>query len=160
TTSVYGMKPMFGFRNTVIRDADGNPCYTTWSMGAFVDMSTGKLSRIPAEVLATMNLDPQVEMEYKDRRVFMPKEGVVACEPYKVMKNDIDYNKHVNNANYVRIAQEFLPDGWDVKSMRVEFRIPAKMGDTLAIDTAEENGKFYVDIKVDGNSSTLVEFEK
>ena len=44
--------------------------------------------------------------------------------------------------------------------MRVEFRIPAKMGDTLAIDTAEENGKFYVDIKVDGNSSTLVEFEK
>lgn len=160
TTSVYGMKPMFGFRNTVIRDADGNPCYTTWSMGAFVDMSTGKLSRIPAEVLATMNLDPQVEMEYKDRRVFMPKENVVSREPYKVMRNDIDYNKHVNNANYVRIAQEFLPDGWDVKSMRVEFRIPAKMGDTLAIDTAEENGKFYVDIKVDGNSSTLVEFEK
>jgi acyl-ACP thioesterase len=151
---------MFGFRNTVIRDAEGKACYTTWSMGAFVDMSTGKLSRISAEVLATMNLDKQVEMEYKDRRVFMPKEGVVAREPYKVMRNDIDYNKHVNNANYVRIAQEFLPDGWDVKSMRVEFRIPAKMGDTLAIDTAEENGKFYVDIKVDGNSSTLVEFEK
>ncbi|MBP5136424.1 MAG: hypothetical protein ILP23_03735, partial [Paludibacteraceae bacterium] len=67
--------------------------------GAFVDMSTGKLSRIPAEVLATMNLDEQVEMEYKDRRIFMPSEGVVEREPYRVARNDIDYNAHVNNAN-------------------------------------------------------------
>ena len=33
TTSVYGMKPMFGFRNTFIYDAEGKPCYKTWSMG-------------------------------------------------------------------------------------------------------------------------------
>ena len=34
TTSVYGMKPMFGFRNTFIYDAQGNPCYKTWSWKA------------------------------------------------------------------------------------------------------------------------------
>ena len=44
TTSVYGMKPMFGFRNTFIYDAQGNPCYKTWSMGAFVDKVAGKLT--------------------------------------------------------------------------------------------------------------------
>ena len=27
TTSVYGMKPMFGFRDTFIYDAEGVPCY-------------------------------------------------------------------------------------------------------------------------------------
>ena len=43
TTSVYGMKPMFGFRNTFIYDAEGKPCYKTWSMGAFVDKVAGKL---------------------------------------------------------------------------------------------------------------------
>ena len=32
TTSVYGMKPMFGFRNTFIYDAEGKPCYKTWSL--------------------------------------------------------------------------------------------------------------------------------
>ena len=42
TTSVYGMKPMFGFRNTFIYDAEGKPCYKTWSMGAFVDKVAGK----------------------------------------------------------------------------------------------------------------------
>ena len=33
TSTVYGMKPMFGFRNTFIYDAEGKPCYRTWSMG-------------------------------------------------------------------------------------------------------------------------------
>ena len=46
TTSVYGMKPMFGFRNTFIYDSQGNPCYKTWSMGAFVDKVAGKLKRV------------------------------------------------------------------------------------------------------------------
>ena len=46
TTSVYGMKPMFGFRNTFIYDSLGNPCYKTWSMGAFVDKVAGKLKRV------------------------------------------------------------------------------------------------------------------
>ena len=40
------MKPMFGFRNTFIYDAEGNPCYKTWSMGAFVDKVAGKLKRV------------------------------------------------------------------------------------------------------------------
>ena len=39
TTSVYEVQPMFGFRNTFIYDAAGEPCYKTWSMGAFVDKS-------------------------------------------------------------------------------------------------------------------------
>ena len=51
TTSVYGMKPMFGFRNTFIYDAQGNPCYKTWSMGAFVDKVAGKLKQTIEEIV-------------------------------------------------------------------------------------------------------------
>ena len=52
TTSVYGMKPMFGFRNTFIYDSEGKPCYRTWSMGAFVDKANGKLKRVDRQVEA------------------------------------------------------------------------------------------------------------
>ncbi|MBQ4210249.1 MAG: hypothetical protein II658_04525, partial [Prevotella sp.] len=61
TTSVYGMKPMFGFRNTFIYDAEGKPCYRTWSMGAFVDKATGKLKRVDNDTIATMTLESQLE---------------------------------------------------------------------------------------------------
>ena len=73
TTSVYDMKPMFGFRNTFIYDAEGKPCYKTWSMGAFVDKEAGKLKRVDDATIASMTLEPQLEMNYKDRRIMLPK---------------------------------------------------------------------------------------
>ena len=131
TTSVYGMKPMFGFRNTFIYDAEGKPCYRTWSMGAFVDKSNGKLKRVDDATMASMTLEPQLEMNYGDRRIAVPKEGGQALPPIPVMKADIDYNRHVNNANYIRMAMEFLPEGFQVAGLRVEYRVAAKLGDTL-----------------------------
>ena len=123
TSSVYGMKPMFGFRNTFIYDAEGKPCYKTWSMGAFVDKSAGKLKRVDDATMASMSLEPQLEMDYKDRRIILPKEDGEVLEPVKVLRADIDYNRHVNNANYVRMAMELLPEGFDVKGLRVEYRV-------------------------------------
>lgn len=131
TTSVYGMKPMYGFRNTFIYDAQGNPCYKTWSMGAFVDKSNGKLKRVDEAMIASMNLEPQLEMEYKDRRIILPKEDGERGKSIQVMKADIDYNKHVNNANYIRMAMELLPEGFEVSGLRVEYRLAAKLGDEL-----------------------------
>ena len=75
TTSVYGMKPMFGFRNTFIYDAEGKPCYRTWSMGAFVDKANGKLKRVDDTVANSLLIEPQLEMNYKDRRIIMLKGG-------------------------------------------------------------------------------------
>ena len=58
-----------------------------------------------------MKLDPQLEMNYKDRRIILPKEGGEVLDPVRVLRADIDYNRHMNNANYVRVAMELLPEG-------------------------------------------------
>jgi acyl-ACP thioesterase len=158
TTSVYGMKPMFGFRNTYIYDAEGKPCYKTWSMGAFVDKANGKLKRVDDATIASMTLEPQLEMNYGDRRIILPREGGEAQEPYKVLRADIDYNKHMNNANYVRIAMELLPEGFEVKCLRVEYRVAAKLGDVLVPVVYKVEGRFIVAISVGDDLSAIIEF--
>ncbi len=40
------MKSLFGFRNTFIYDANGQPCYRTWSQGAYVNKATGRLAKL------------------------------------------------------------------------------------------------------------------
>ena len=75
TTSVWDVKPLFGFRNTFIRDAEGKPCYRTWSMGAFVDRATGKLKRAAPAMLESMHLEPRLEMAYGDRHIRLPEGG-------------------------------------------------------------------------------------
>ena len=158
TTSVYGMKPMFGFRNTYIYDAEGKPCYKTWSMGAFVDKANGKLKRVDDATIASMTLEPQLEMNYGDRRIILPREGGEAQEPYKVLRADIDYNKHMNNANYVRIAMELLPEYFEVKCLRVEYRVAAKLGDVLAPVVYNVEGRFIVALSVGDDVSAIIEF--
>ena len=158
TTSVYGMKPMFGFRNTFIYDAEGRPCYKTWSMGAFVDRQTGKLKRVDDATIASMTLEPQLEMNYKDRRVILPKIGGQLLDPIKVLRADIDYNKHMNNANYVRVAMELLPEDFTVRGLRVEYRVAAKLGDMLIPTVFQTEGGIIVSLSIGDDVSAIVEF--
>jgi acyl-ACP thioesterase len=158
TSTVYGMKPMFGFRNTFIYDAEGRPCYKTWSMGAFVDRQTGKLKRVDDATIASMTLEPQLEMNYKDRRVILPKIGGQLLDPIKVLRADIDYNKHMNNANYVRVAMELLPEDFTVRGLRVEYRVAAKLGDVLIPTVFQTEGGIIVSLSIGDDVSAIVEF--
>ncbi len=182
TTSVYGMKPMFGFRNTFIYDAQGNPCYKTWSMGAFADKVAGKLKRVDDATIQSMKLEPQLEMNYKDRRIILPKgrsseshpslleDGQVATEldkvktegevlnPIKVLRADIDYNKHLNNANYVRMAMELLPEDFVVNGLRVEYRVAAKLGDSLTPTIYKTADGIIVSLSIGSEVSAIIEF--
>ena len=158
TTSVYGMKSMFGFRNTFIYDAEGLPCYRTWSMGAFVDKGTGKLKKVDDQTISTMLLEPKLDMNYKDRRIILPKEGGTVLAPVAVQRADIDYNKHVNNANYIRMAMELLPDGFEVKGLRVEYRVPARLNDQLVPTVYQQDELFIVALNIGNDVSTIIEF--
>ena len=160
TSTVYDMKPMFGFRNTFIYDAQGNPCYKTWSMGAFVDKVAGKLTRVDQATIDSMNLEPQKEMNYRDRRIILPKQGGDILEPVRVLRADIDYNKHMNNANYVRMAMELLPESMVVRGMRVEYRVAAKLGDILIPTMYQIDDGFIVSLSVNGEVSAIVEFTR
>ena len=100
TSTVYGMKPMFGFRNTFIYDAQGNPCYKTWSMGAFVDKAAGKLKRVDDATIASMKLEPQLEMNYKDRRM---SQRVCTC-PYS---SCVEKRREVNCFCFIFICLGF-----------------------------------------------------
>ena len=182
TTSVYGMKPMFGFRNTFIYDAQGKPCYKTWSMGAFVDKTAGKLKRVDDATIQSMTLEPQLEMNYKDRRIILPKgrsseshpslledgrvateldkvkDGGEVLEPIKVLRADIDYNKHLNNANYVRMAMELLPEDFVVSGLRVEYRVAAKLGDCLTPTIYKIADGIIISLSIGSEVSAIIEF--
>ena len=158
TTSVYGMKPMFGFRNTFIYDAEGKPCYKTWSMGAFVDKAVGKLKRVDDATIQSMTLDPKLDMNYKDRRIILPKNSGEVLEPIKVLRADIDYNKHMNNANYVRMAMELLPENFVISGLRVEYRVAAKLGDMLKPTIFKSADGIIVSLSIGSEVSAIIEF--
>ena len=125
-------------------------------MGAFVDKATGKLKRVDNDTIATMTLESQLEMNYKDRRIILPKESGITCAPIPVMRADIDYN--LNNANYIRMAMELLPEDFEIKGLRVEYRVAAKRGDFLMPTIYRQEESIIVSLAINDEVSAIIEF--
>ena len=157
-TSVWDVKPMFGYRNTFIYDAAGRPCYRTWSMGAFIDRATGKLRRAASEALSAMHREPRLDMTYADRRIPVPDAPGTPMPPVPVRPTDIDYNRHMNNAHYVRAALDLLPADFEITALRVEYRTPAKSGDLLHPYLHRTPTTLLVHFTLHATPSALVEF--
>ena len=97
-------------------------------------------------------------MNYKDRRIILPKDGGEVLEPIKVLRADIDYNKHLNNANYVRMAMELLPEDFVVTGLRVEYRVAAKLGEFLTPTIYRHDNVIIVSLSVGEEVSAIIEF--
>lgn len=154
-TSVYECRGFYGFRNTVLYGENNLPCMESYSVGAFVNLLTGRLTRLPKEIIASVTIEPRHEMEYLDKKIdWLPENAEQTFPSIPVAAADIDFNRHMNNAKYVQAALAFLPEH-PVKRLRVEYITPAKRGDLMIpklsrLDEAKycialdsENGKPY-----------------
>lgn len=74
--------------------------------------------------------EERLDMEYAPRRITVPEE-YEEKEPVLVMKHHLDTNHHVNNAQYVEIVREFLPEHFQIGEMRVEYKKAAVLGDVM-----------------------------
>ena len=78
----------------------------------------------------------------------------------QVMRAEIDYNRHVNNANYIRMAMELLPEDFIIKDLRVEYRVAAKLGDSLTPTLFQIENGYIIELSIGSEASALVEFTK
>ncbi len=157
-TSVYECNGYYGYRNTIIFDEAGLPCYATWSTGVCVNHATGRLSKMEADMVEGMTIDPKYDMEYLDRRIVVPKVEALSSEAVPVMRNDIDYNRHMNNAHYIRLACEYLPEDFTPRRVRVEYKKPAKLGDLIYPQLIRQDNKLFLLMNSIDSTYAVIEF--
>ncbi len=157
TTTVYDLRGSTGFRNTVITDEGGQVCYASWCMGAFVNRETGGLVRIPQEIADSLEMSPRYGMNYRSRKIILPDVPPVTLPAVHVQRNDIDYNQHVNNAHYVRMALEFLPVGFEPASLRVEYKAPAYLGTCLQPRLYDAGNTLYLVLQAGHRTCCVME---
>ena len=63
-----------------------------------------------------------------------------------------------NNANYIRMTMELLPEDFKVKGLRVEYRVAAKLGDILIPTLYQIDGGIIVSLSIGSGVSALIEF--
>ena len=160
TTGVYGAQGAFGYRNTAIYDAAGEPCYRSWCIGAFVSAQTGRLMRIPQEVIDRITVDEPLPMPYGSRKITPPEVEPIPLPAIAVQRNDIDYNRHVNNAHYIRMALECIPEEFVPATLRVEYKRPVQPGAVIQPTLILQPMAAYVQLYEGGTLCAVVEFTR
>ena len=64
----------------------------------------------------------------------------------------------MNNANYVRVAMELLPEDFIVKGLRVEYRVAAKLGDMLTPTIYQIEDGIIVSLSMGNDVCAIIEF--
>lgn len=156
----YEFKGVYGLRNFAILDKEGNYLVKADSCWFLTDMATGRPARPTAEDIAPYPVsEPRLEMEDLPRKIVLP-EGLREVGSMTVMKRHLDINRHVNNAQYVGIAGEVVPEGCEILGIRAEYKKAAVLDDVIVIACLEHEGIYSVSLRgEDGSVYANVEFK-
>ncbi len=143
-TSPYLMRGFMGQRNFWMETPGGERLAAANSVWTLLNIDTQYPERVPDEVRDKYVTSPKIEMTYSPRKVKIP-EGIAPHygESIHVMPFHLDTNGHMNNAQYVHIATDCLPEGSALSRLRVEYKKQAKLGDLITPMIFREEDKIY-----------------
>ncbi len=158
-TFPYEFKAFYGNRNFALLDENKDCLSKANSVWVLIDLNTGKPMRVLPEFVKAYGLDPKFDMEYLPRKIKVPEKGE-RMEEIIVGEHMIDTNHHMNNGQYITLAEEFVPEGFEVKRLCVEYCQQAHLYDTLVPYVVREENSVTVSLcdKKDAPYS-IVKFE-
>jgi acyl-ACP thioesterase len=153
----YGFSTLSGDRNFVLQNEEGENLVIANSFWVFTDTETGRPSKLAPDYVAMYPMEPPLDMNYAPRKIALPTEYTEET-PFFVTKHHLDTNHHVNNAQYIRMAEDYLPAGFEVGEFRAEYKKSAKLQDkihplisvtdtTCTIVLADETQKPYTTVQ-------------
>ena len=139
STAPYGFKGFLGMRNFTLKTEDGELLSYANSIWTNIDTETGLPARLTDEDTRGYELDEKLEMDYAPRKIALP-EGMEAQESFAIQKHH-------------------LPEGYEIRQMRAEYKKQALLGDVFYPAVKLEMGKVTVALSTEnGEPYAIVEF--
>lgn len=133
----YDFKGFYGYRNFTMRDGTGERIMDANSLWIYMDTTTGFPVKVDPEEVKGYIPEEKLDMDYCPRKLPVPEE-MEELEGFQVLKYQLDTNHHVNNAQYIKMAEEYLPEGFEIGQFRAEYKKAAKLSDTIVPQVARQ----------------------
>ncbi len=160
STWAYDFKNMYGYRNFMIKDSKDQVAAVANSIWVFMDTESYRPVKVTESDIRDYISEEKFDMEYAPRKIVVP-DNLTALEGFSVIRSNIDTNNHVNNGQYIKMAEEFLPSGFRIKQMRAEYRMSAVLGDIIVPMVNNDKDTYTVVLaSMDGKPFTIIEFKQ
>lgn len=160
STWAYDFKGMYGYRNFLITDSNNEVCSNANSIWVYMDTRQNRPVRVIEEDIRGYGSEEPYPMNYAPRKIEIPQ-PLTCKDEFPVRRNHLDTNNHVNNGQYIKMAEEYLPEGFPIKQMRAEYKKSAMLGDLiLPMIFENENLCTVVLADTDQKPYAIIEFDK
>lgn len=133
-------KGIYGYRNFVLQDEGGNDFVRAASVWFLFDTEKNVPIRVRPEDTEPYGAEgPPLDLGPAPRKILVP-DNCEAGKPIVVAGHHIDTNHHVNNAQYVEIARESIPEGLRIREIRADYKKAAVLGNVIIPRVAREDG--------------------
>lgn len=154
----YGFKGVAGLRNFLMKSADGEVLACADTQWAYIDLDRQRLKKVDDYQLDLYKLSPRYDMPETKRRIKLPEEAV-ELEKFPITKDHLDLYHHVNNEKYIHLAALYLPDDYELGSIRVEYKQQAVLGDWIYPSVSEADDLYTIMLNNEaGKPYAVVEF--
>lgn len=146
-----GAEKVCSYRDYKMFDEQNNLIAIATSKWALFDLVKGSLAKVTKEITDAYNTREDRVFDENNFKLVEPNSEVLNEYLYKIMRRDIDTNKHVHNTNYLDIANEVLPEdiyeNVDFKHVEVMYKHQALLGDTLKVSYFKSEYEHIIVIK-------------
>lgn len=129
-TWAYDFKSMYGYRNFIIKDKEDQLCAYANSIWVYMDTQSYRPIKVALEDVSMYGQEEPLKMDYAPRKIALKGDFTIR-KSFPVIAANIDTNNHVNNGQYIRMAEEFIPKGFSISQMRAEYKMSAVFGDII-----------------------------
>ena len=158
STWATGFKGVFGPRDFRMKTAEGEELARAHSLWVYIDTESGRPVKPTEEEITAYEVGEPIPMEQVSRKIKLP-DVATWVDTFPVHKYHIDTNHHVNNSKYVELACEVLPEDFQVKKLRVEYKKAAVLGDEIRLKHAVEEDRIVAELcDKEDNTYAIVEF--
>lgn len=159
-TFPYAFKGFLGHRNFMMLDGEGKRIAYANSIWTLLGIKSQFPVKPTPLMIEKYTLEERLPMDYAPRKIAVP-ENMEEKEAVIVKQHHLDTNNHVNNGQYVRMAMDFLPDGFKVSQMRAEYKKQALLEDVIVPRTFLDKEYCVVSLNdKENNAFAVVEFRK
>lgn len=160
STWAYDFKSMYGYRNFMIKDSNEEVAAVANSVWVYLDTETYYPIKVSEDEVRGYLAEEKYTMDYAPRKIELPKE-LTKLSSFPVIRSNIDTNNHVNNGQYIKMAEEYLPLGFQIKQMRAEYKMSAVLGDIIVPYISKEDNKCTIVLSsTEDKPYTIIEFQQ
>ena len=153
----YSFRGFLGGRNYTMESVDGEVLVTANSEWVLMDLKKNRPARVQEGLLELFGSvgEEKLQEDFGPRKIAVEKD-CAEREHFSIQEYHLDTNRHVNNGQYIRMAENYLDEDFRPVHFRAEYKKQAYLGDEVVPKVCRKEDGYQIILESTGGEAYFI----